>query len=164
MMTSRYAMFAATALAFIAPAVAIAASPDCRSHKEAERYIAASEAEWAASVPTNDSSVVKRILADDVVWVLDGDVVDKRAAIRGAEEGPGDFVANHLLYAHVRIFGDMAVVQGSEAWEKKGGDKGRFVWTDTWLCRDGQWQIIAAEDVSVPEAGEPASPASNTDA
>lgn len=164
MKTSRCVSVVAMALACVVPAAAIAASPGCLSQKEAERYITESEAAWAASVPTNDSSVVKRILADDVVWVLDGDVVDKRAAIRGAEEGPGDFIANHLLYAHVRIFGDMAVVQGSEAWEKKGGDKGRFVWTDTWLCRNGQWQIIAAEDVSVPEAGEPASPASNTDA
>lgn len=154
MKTSSYAIYVATALAFIVPMTAVAASHGCLSQKEAERYIVASEAAWAASVPTNDPSVVKRILADDVVWVLDGEVIDKRAAVSGAEQGPGDFVANRLLYAHVRIFDNMAVVQGSEAWEKKAGTKGRFIWTDTWLCRNGQWQIIAAEDVSVPAPTE----------
>lgn len=149
MKMSSFTVTVTAALAFLVPAMALAASRDCLSQKEAEQYIVASEAAWAASVATNDSSVVKRILADDVVWVMDGEVIDKRAAISGAEEGPGDFVSNRLLYAHVRIFGDMAVVQGSEAWEQKGGNKGRFVWTDTWLCRNGQWQIIAAEDVSV---------------
>lgn len=118
--------------------------------QDAEQYIRTSEAAWAESVATNDSSVVKRILAEDVVWVLDGKVLDKQAAIRGAEKGPYDFLSNRLEYAHVRFFGDTAVVQGSEMWARQGGRKGRFVWTDTWVRRNGQWQIVAAEDVSVP--------------
>jgi ketosteroid isomerase-like protein len=120
------------------------------SQSDAERYIQESEAAWAASVATNDTSVVKRILADDLVWVLDGRVIDKAAAVTGAANGPYDFLSNHLEYAHVRFFGDVAVVQGSETWTRKSGKKGRFVWTDTWVRRNGQWQIVAAEDVSVP--------------
>ncbi|MDP9090700.1 MAG: nuclear transport factor 2 family protein [Pseudomonadota bacterium] len=125
-------------------------SDQAYSPAEAERYIKNSEAEWAASVATNDTSVVKRILADDVVWVLDGRVLDKTRAVAEAEHGPSDFLSNTLEYAHVRFFGDTAVVQGSEKWTRKGGKIGRFVWTDTWLRRNGQWQIVAAEDVSVP--------------
>lgn len=119
------------------------------SQTEAERYIKNSEAEWAASVATNDASVVKRILADDVVWVLDGRVLDKTQAVAEAGQGPSTFLSNKLEYAHVRFFGDTAVVQGSEKWTRKGGKVGRFVWTDTWLLRNGQWQIVASEDVSV---------------
>jgi hypothetical protein len=26
-----------------------------------------------------------------------------------------------------------------------------FVWTDTWLLRNGHWQIVAAEDLIAPE-------------
>lgn len=132
---------------------AAAATDRDSSQRDAEQYIRANEAAWAESVTTNDSSVVKRILADDVVWVLDGEVLDKRAAIRGAED-PSDFVSNRLEYAHIRIFGDTAVVQGSESWMRKDGKKGRFIWTDTWLRRNGQWQIVAAEDVSVPAPAE----------
>ena len=120
------------------------------SKADAERYITASEAAWAASVATNDPSVVKRILADGVVWVLDGEIVDKARAVADAATGPGDFLSNHLDYAHVRFFGDTAVVQGSERWTRKGGKEGHFVWTDTWVRRNGEWQIVAAEDVSVP--------------
>ncbi len=28
---------------------------------------------------------------------------------------------------------------------------GPFVWTDTWVRRNGKWQIVAAEDLIVPE-------------
>lgn len=132
------------------PLVDAIASDPAYSQTDAERYIMNSEAEWAASVSTNDVSVVKRILADDVVWVLDGRVLDKTRAVAEAAQGPSDFRSNALEYAHVRFFGDTAVVQGSEKWTRKGGKSGRFVWTDTWLRRNGQWQIVAAEDVSVP--------------
>lgn len=153
MKSYRYVVGVAAAFALVVSAAATAAD-NGQSQKAAEQYILASEAAWAESVATNDPSVVKRILADDVVWVLDGEVLNKRDAISGAEKGPYDFVSNRLEYAHVRIFGDTAVVQGSEAWERKGGKKGRFVWTDTWLRRNGQWQIVAAEDVSVPASTE----------
>ncbi len=127
-----------------------AAANEDYSPSEAEHYIQESEAAWAASVATNDTSVVQRILADDLVWVLDGRVLDKATAVAEAAKGPYDFLSNKLEYAHVRFFGNTAVVQGSELWTRKGGRQGRFIWTDTWLRRHGQWQIVASEDVSVP--------------
>jgi hypothetical protein len=53
----------------------------------------------------------------------------------------------------VRFFGDTAVAQGSESWERRTGKPrlGRFVWTDTWVRRNGHWQIVAAEDLIIPE-------------
>ncbi len=122
------------------------------SQDEAKRYIIKSENEWAESVATKDASVVERILADDFVWVLDGEVLDKKAAVRLAKAGPGDFVSNHTDYVHVRFFGDTAVAQGSETWIKKRGPmrKGRFIWTDTWIKRNGSWQIVNAEDLVAP--------------
>jgi len=29
----------------------------------------------------------------------------------------------------------------------KKGKRGKFIWTDTWLKRNGNWQIVAAEDL-----------------
>jgi hypothetical protein len=49
-------------------AAAFARAGDSFSQSEAEKYIKASEAAWAESVATNDATVVKRILADDIVW------------------------------------------------------------------------------------------------
>jgi ketosteroid isomerase-like protein len=142
-----------TAVCFLVlaiPAIGLATGTEEYSKADAEQYINASEAAWAESVASNDASVVKRILAEDCVWVLDGRVLDKAHAVADATQGPGDFLSDHLDYAHVRFFGDTAVVQGSETWTRKGGKKGHFVWTDTWVRRNGQWQIVAAEDVSVP--------------
>jgi hypothetical protein len=119
------------------------------SRADAEQYIKASEAAWAESVATNDDSVVRRILADDCVWVLDGAVWDKTRAVADAAKGPGDFLSDHLDEVHVRFFGDTAVVQGSETWTRRGNRKGRFVWTDTWVQRNGRWQIVQAEDITV---------------
>ena len=120
------------------------------SRTEAEKYIKDSSSAWAESVVTNDASVVKRILADDCVWVREGKVLDKSRAVTVAQQGPGDLVSNHLDYANVRFFGDTAVVQGSETWTRKGGRSGHFVFIDTWVRCGAIWQIVAAVDVSVP--------------
>lgn len=143
-------------LAISAPAgAAHAKAPICRapnlvSQQDVERYIVQSEHAWAKSVATNDASIVKRILADDFIWVLDGKVVDKKTAVKWAAAGPGAFLSNEPDYVHVRFFGDTAVAQGSETWTKKGGKRGKFVWTDTWVKRAGCWQIVNAQDTVVP--------------
>lgn len=127
-------------------------APKLATQRDVERYIVDSEEAWAKSVATNDASVVKRILADDFIWVLDGKVVDKKVAVEWAAGGPGQFLSNEPDYVHVRFFGDTAVAQGSETWTKKGGKRGKFVWTDTWIKRAGCWQIVNAQDtvVSLP--------------
>jgi ketosteroid isomerase-like protein len=117
---------------------------------DAEKYIRDSEAAWAESGSTNDASVVKRILADDCVLILEGRATDKAAAIAAAMEGPGDLISNHLDYATVRLFGDTAIAQGSDTWTRQGGKTGHFIWTDTWIRRNGQWQIVAAQDAVMP--------------
>lgn len=125
-------------------------APRLATRADVERYIVRSEEDWAKSVATNDASVVKRILADDFVWVLDGKLLDKKGAVEGAAAGPGPFLSNQPNYVHVRFFGDTAVAQGSETWTKKGGSRGKFVWTDTWVKRAGCWQIVHAQDTVVP--------------
>ena len=125
-------------------------APALANQRDVERYIVASEEAWAKSVATNDASVVRRILASDFVWVLDGKLLDKKAAVEGAAAGPGPFVSNEPDYVHVRFFGNTAVAQGSETWTKKGGGRGKFVWTDTWVKRSGCWQIVHAQDTVVP--------------
>ena len=121
-------------------------APKLATQATVKRYIVASEEAWAKSVATNDASVVKRILADDFVWVLDGRLVDKKTAVKEAAAGPGSFVSNEPDYVHVRFFGSTAVAQGSETWTRRNGDRGKFVWTDTWVKRAGCWQIVNAQD------------------
>ena len=121
---------------------------------EAERYIKESERQWAESVANGDATVVERILADDYVGVdPDGGFYDKAKMVSGTRDAPKYFISNHLNEVRVRFYGDTAVAQGSESWVRRIGSpaRGRFVWTDTWIRRKGQWQIVAAEDLIAPE-------------
>jgi aminopeptidase C len=62
------------------------------------------------------------------------------------------FVSNRLNGVKVRFHGETAIAQGDESWERPNGERGRFVWTDTWIRRKGRWQIVAAEDLVEPES------------
>jgi ketosteroid isomerase-like protein len=131
---------------------------DCsvqRDQKETERYILESERQWAESVATGDTSAIVLILADDFIGVdPKGHLYTKQQMIDETRNAPKHFVSNRLNDVKVRFYGKTAVAQGSETWEKHSGERGRFVWTDTWLQRNGRWQIVAAEDLIAPEKAD----------
>lgn len=121
--------------------------------KEAEHYIIESEREWAESVASGDTSVVERILANDFVGVdPKGKHHNKADMISNTRNGPKYFVSNHVNDVKVRFYGDTAIAQGDESWQRHTGDRGRFVWTDSWIRRNGHSQIVAAEDLIAPES------------
>jgi ketosteroid isomerase-like protein len=118
-------------------------------------YICKSEREWAESVASGDTSAVKRILSEDFIGVdPKGKQYRKAEMVADTAEAPKYFNSNVIGDIIVRFYGNTAVAQGSETWRKKKGDTGRFVWTDTWVKRNGTWQIVAAEDLIAP--AEPA--------
>lgn len=124
------------------------------SQSAAEHYIRESERQWAESVASGDSSVVERILADDFVGVdPEGRQYTMAKMVADTRTAPQYYASNHLNDVKVRFYGDMAIAQGSESWVRRKGEPkhGRFVWTDTWLLRNGKWQIVAAEDLTVSE-------------
>jgi ketosteroid isomerase-like protein len=131
---------------------------DCgaqKNQKEAERYISDSERQWAESVATGDTSAIERILADDFIGVdPKGRLYTKQQMIDETRNAPKYFVSNRVNDVKVRFYRRMAIAQGSETWEKHSGERGRFVWTDTWLRRNGRWQIVAAEDLIAPEQAD----------
>lgn len=128
-----------------------------KDQKESERYILESERQWAESVASGDTSAIERILADDFVGVdPKGHLYSKQQMIADTRNAPKHFVSNRLNDVKVRFYGDTAIAQGSETWEKRTSERGRFVWTDTWIRRNGRWQIVAAEDLIAPEKSDQA--------
>jgi hypothetical protein len=122
-------------------------------YDKARQYITQSEIQWAEAVASGDSSVVQRILADDFIGVdTKGFQYNKEHEVHSTPEGPKYFKSNHLNHVNIRFYGDMAVAQGDEIWVRHSGQPltGRFVWTDTWLLRNDQWQVVAAEDLIAP--------------
>ena len=139
-------------------AVAVAAPPPAAKctttgphDPTALKYICDSERAWAESVATGNPAAVKRILADDFIGVdPDGQQYRKAEMLADTAKGPQSFASNKINDVVVRFYGNMAIAQGSETWTRKNGEKGRWVWTDTWLKRNGAWQIVAAEDLKAP--------------
>jgi hypothetical protein len=111
------------------------------------------ERDWAEAGCTQ-KKVVKELLADDFQGTAPGgERYDKAEAIkRAASQKERDC---RLDDAKVRFFGDsLAIIYGSERalrTDKDGKEAMRcLVWTDTWLKREGKWEIIAAQDTAVP--------------
>jgi len=140
------------------PIIAVSCLCNCsvqKDQKETARYILDSERQWAESVATGNTSAIERILADDFIGVdPEGRLYAKQKMIEETRNAPKYFVSNHLNDVKVRFCGNTAIAQGSETWEKRSGERGSFVWTDTWLQRNGRWQIIAAEDLIAPEKSD----------
>lgn len=135
------------------------ASAECTAIGDYEptalQYICDGSRAWADSVASGDTTVLEQILSDDFIGVdPKGKQYRKAAMIQNTKEAPRYFKSNALNDVVVRFYGPVAVAQGSETWERQNGARGKFVWTDTWLNRNGRWQIIAAQDVIAP-ADEP---------
>jgi hypothetical protein len=115
------------------------------------RFMVDAERQWAEAACTH-SKITEKILADDFQgtspegrrYTKSEEVADTADLSKTAREC-------RLIDAKVRFFGDhLAVVYGSESSVRKskdGTENSRcLIWTDTWLKRNGKWQIIAAQD------------------
>jgi len=117
------------------------------------KFIIATEAKWASS-SCSPQPELKAVIADDFQGTsTEGHRYDKTAAIASDPKA----VARdcQLGDVKVRFFGDsIAIAYGAENRIRKGADgkeaKRCQVWTDTWLKRKGEWQIVAAQDTVIP--------------
>ena len=114
------------------------------------KYIIEMERKWAEGVCV-DNGVVASLLADDFQGTSTNGVRFTKADELKDEKGARTAHDCGLDEAKVRFFGDsVAIVYGSE--HAVGKDKSQpnakvcQVWTDTWLKRDGGWQIVASHD------------------
>src|SRR5262249_30288888 len=103
-----------------------------------------------------DKAALDRILAADFIFTDDeGAVYDKAQYIEAATKiikvDSYDTDDNT-----VRVYGDTAVVTGR--WTGRmtidGKDaSGSFRYTDTFVKRQGRWQVIASQDTRIPKKG-----------
>jgi hypothetical protein len=113
------------------------------------------ERKWAV-IECVPSDVDKQFLAEDFVGTAtDGTRYSKADVLSDPTHGTITARACSLLSAHVSFVGDsVAMVYGSETSIRKDKNGKEFnrtlIWTDTWLKRNGKWQIIAVQDMLVP--------------
>jgi hypothetical protein len=146
-----HAPFVRPGLLLILPLLLIAASlarAQAAGGRAADSaYISQGESEWAESMTKHNASALDRILADDFIEVGEtGELFSKAEAVRFE---PSDLVSNQVDSLRIRFYGDVAIAFGGEAWTKKDGSTGRNLWTDTWVRRQGKWQIVASAGQAV---------------
>jgi len=118
-----------------------------------ERAVLALEEAWPAAVVKRDVATFRRLLAPGFVYTED-------ARTQTGDELIHDLVASTDTVTQARNeemrthdFGNTIVVTGWLVMRGRSGGKPferRYRFTDTWLQRNGRWQIIAAQDYLVP--------------
>ena len=152
-LSARFLGAVLSAAAFLLPACAQ------QSHWASEddptaKYIIGMERKWAEGVCV-DNGVVASLLADDFQGTSTSGARFVKSDELRDEKGPHSARDCGLDSAKVHFFGDsLALVYGSE--HAIGKDKSQpnakvcQVWTDTWLKRNGKWQIVASQDNRIP--------------
>lgn len=121
--------------------------PDAKIMLEAER-------KWAID-DCQPSNVVDEYLADDFVGTSPDGPIYTKADMQKEHSAPQSARDCKFLGARVRYYGPtVAILYGHETAILKnaaGKDYRRtLVWTDTWMKRNGKWQIIAVQDMVDP--------------
>ena len=111
---------------------------------------------WAEAYKNRDRNALNAVLADEFIFTDDeGHVYDKGQYVAAVMD-----VVRVESYSvddtKIQSFGDTGVVVGR--WSGKmsidGKDAGgAFRFTDTFVRRNGQWQVVASQDTRLPTSG-----------
>ena len=128
------------------PKAATTRSPD-------ERAVLDLEESWAKAVVKRDAGTFKRLLAPGFVYTEDDRVQSGDQLTRDIVSGTDTVTEARNEQMQTRAFDNVMIVTGWLIMHGRSGGQPfdrRYRFTDTWLKRGGQWQIIAAQDYLVP--------------
>lgn len=109
------------------------------------------ERDWADAIVRHDAVTISRIVAEDwseTSW--DGTSFGKAQALADLPFGTTESMTMDPI--KVRVLGYVAIVTAGDVEQStyKGKDtSGHYVWTDVYLNRDGQWQVVATQGSKV---------------
>jgi ketosteroid isomerase-like protein len=136
-------------------ALGLAGQARAKDAKSVEQTLIQLEHAWTDAVVKNDTAALGKILGDDWVGIGASGPTTKAQLLADLKSGDMKFESQTLGEMKVRVFGDAAVVTGSddEKASYKGKDtSGHYVWTDVFVKRKGQWQAVASQGALVPPA------------
>jgi ketosteroid isomerase-like protein len=143
----------------VLPAIALLsfgqAKPEASSVPAApvEQTLMQLERDWTQASLKKDIDALNRIMADDWVAIdFQGKTVTKAQTLANLKAGLPATQAAGLGEMKVRVFGDTAVVTGSDT--EKSSSKGKdvvekYLWTDVFVKRNGRWQAVASQSTRV---------------
>jgi len=122
-----------------------------------DQSLKALEQEWAEAFKNRDQKTLNRVLANDFIFTDDeGHVYDKSQYIEAVMKviKVDSYKIDDLT---TRVYGGTGVVAGR--WTGKSSTAGKdssgaFRFTDTFVKRQGRWQVIASQDTRISRQGE----------
>jgi len=119
-----------------------------------EQALMQMERDWTEAQLKKDAARLDKILADD--WVGQGPpgITTKSQTLADLKSGDYKLDSITLGDMKVRVFGDTAVVTGSddEKSSTKGKDtSGHYTWTDVFAKRRGRWQAVASQGTLIAQ-------------
>jgi ketosteroid isomerase-like protein len=111
------------------------------------------ERDWVKAGQTKDAAALDKIIADDWTAIeYDGKTENKAQALADLKDTSNTLGSITLGEMKVKVFGNTAVVQGSDTEKStyKGKDtSGQYMWMDVFVNRGGKWQAVASESTKV---------------
>ena len=119
-----------------------------------QKAVFALEEAWTQALIRRDTVAFKRITAPNLVYTEDNVVMNQRQLIEAVVTGDKvDWAGNEGMklydYTPVAVVTGVLVTRGRNKQGKQFTNRYRF--TDTWLYRNGRWQVIAAQDYLIPK-------------
>jgi len=125
------------------------------SGKAAEDELKRIEISWSDAQKVRNVDMMRDILADDWVGLgWDGEISDKAKALADLKSPSNSLDNIEMGPLKVRIFGNTAVVTGSEtekSMEHGKNSSGKYIWTDVFVEQKGMWRAVASQSAKVPE-------------
>ncbi len=131
----------------------LAAAPVPAQQSEADSVRKAELARMQA-MEKNDFDALDALLASDLIYThSNGPVDDKAKFMDGLRSGRSRYVSLVPENPNVRVFGDMAVINGRAKAVVHTQDQKldlKLSYLDVWAKRDGKWQMIAWQSARLP--------------
>lgn len=134
-------------LMFAAAVSVQAKEPKADSDAAVSQTLQATEQAWLDAEKNHDATTFEKLVADD--WMaITPDGKSQSKAERVAEIKAGQMTSATMGDMKVRVFGDTAVVTGSDdEVTMTNGNKSsdHYVWTDVFVKRNGKWLAVASQ-------------------
>jgi ketosteroid isomerase-like protein len=152
-------IFAVVVLTTVASSIALGRMADKQDKAKngkagTEQALVQMERDWTAAALNKDAAALDKILADDWVGQNPAGMATKTEALADLKSGDNKVESETLGDMKVRVFGDTAVVTGSD--EEKSSYKGKdtsghYTWTDVFVRRHGRWQAAASQGTLITQ-------------
>jgi ketosteroid isomerase-like protein len=120
---------------------------------KAEKELLQLERDWTQASLKGDATALGKILGDDWVGQGPAGTMTKTQVLAELKSGDNKTESITLGDMKVRVYGDTAVVTGSddEKSSYKGKDtSGHYTWTDVFVKRKGHWEAVASQGTLIP--------------